>query len=157
VPISALRPNAFRLAGEVADGAISWVTPIAYLTETGLPAMRAGAEAAGRERPPLVAHVPVAVSTDRAAARDAFRAQFPVYPKLPFYAAMFAAAGYPVTAESEMSDDLVDVLTVSGGPAEVRARLEAIQERGIDEIMVSHVAVADEAGELAALSEVLAG
>ncbi len=157
VPISALRPNAFRLAGEIADGAISWVTPIAYLVETALPAMRAGAETAGRERPPLIAHVPVAISTDRAAARDAFRAQFPVYPKLPFYAAMFAVAGYPVTANAEMSDDLVDVLTVSGGPEEVRTRLEAIQERGIDEVMISHVAVTDEAEELATLSEVLAG
>lgn len=157
VPISALRPNAFRLAGEIADGAISWVTPIDYLTETALPAMRAGADAAGRERPPLVAHVPVAVSTDRAAARAAFRAQFPVYPKLPFYAAMFAAAGYPVTAEAEMSDDLVDVLTVSGNPDEVRARLEEIRSRGIDELMISHVAVADEAEELTALSEVMAG
>ena len=113
--------------------------------------------AVGRERPPLVAHIPVAISTDRAAARDAFRAQFPVYPKLPFYAAMFAAAGYPVTAAAEMSDDLVDVLTVSGGPAEVRARLEAILAGGIDELMISHVAVADEAEELAALAEVLAG
>ena len=157
VPISALRPNAFRLAGEIADGAISWVTPIAYLIETALPAMQAGAEAAGRERPPLVAHVPVAVSTDRAAARDAFRSQFPIYPKLPFYAAMFAAAGYPVTANAEMSDDLIDVLTVSGSPDEIQARLEEILAAGIDEVMISHVAVANEAEELAALSEVLAG
>ena len=157
VPISALRPNAFRLAGEIADGAISWVTPIAYLIETALPAMQAGAGAAGRERPPLVAHVPVAVSTDRAAARDAFRSQFPIYPKLPFYAAMFAAAGYPVTSSAEMSDDLVDVLTVSGSPDEIQARLEEILAAGIDEVMISHVAVADEAEELAALSEVLAG
>ena len=70
---------------------------------------------------------------------------------------MFAAAGYPVTANAEMTDDLVDVLTVSGSPDEVRTRLEAIQAGGIDELMISHVAVADEAEELAALSEVLAG
>src|SRR5215211_4527998 len=59
VPISALRPNAFRLAGEIADGAISWVTPIDYLTQTALPELQAGAEAMGRERPSLIAHVPV--------------------------------------------------------------------------------------------------
>src|ERR671912_1511516 len=51
VPISALRPNAFRLAGEIADGAISWVTPIDYLTQTALPELQAGAEAMGRDRP----------------------------------------------------------------------------------------------------------
>jgi F420-dependent oxidoreductase-like protein len=157
VPISALRPNAFRLAGEIADGAISWVTPIDYLTRTALPQLQAGAEAMGRERPPLIVHVPVIVSTDRAAARATFRAQFPIYPKLPFYAAMFAEAGYPVTAGGEMSDELVETLAVSGGPEEIRDRLEAIQARGIDELMVSHVVVADEEAELAVLSEILAG
>jgi F420-dependent oxidoreductase-like protein len=157
VPISALRPNAFRLAGEIADGAISWVTPIDYLTQTALPELRAGAEAMGRERPPLIAHVPVIVSTDRAAARAAFRSQFPLYPKLPFYAAMFAEAGYPVTAAGEMTDELVETLAVSGTPGEIRDRLEAIRARGIDELMISHVVVADEEAELAALSEILAG
>ena len=156
VPISALRPNAFRLAGEIADGAISWVTPVDYLTRTALPQMQAGAEATRRERPPLIAHVPVSVSTDPAAARAAFRAQFPIYPKLPFYAAMFAAAGYPVTAGEEMTDELVETLAVSGGPEEIRARLEAIRARGIDELMISHVVVADEEAELAVLSEILA-
>ncbi len=157
IPISALRPNAFHLAGEIADGAISWVAPIAYLVETALPALRAGAEAAGRPRPPLIAHVPVAVSADRAAARAAFRAQFPHYAKLPFYAAMFAAAGYPVTPSGEMTDELVEALAVSGPPAAIRERLEAIRARGIDELMIHLVVVADEASELAALSEILAG
>ncbi len=156
IPISALRPNAFRLAGEIADGAISWVTPIDYLTQTALPELQLGAEAMGRERPPLIAHVPVSVSTDRAAARAAFRAQFPVYARLPFYAAMFAEAGYPVTAGGEMTDELVETLAVSGGPEEIRDRLEAIRARGIDELMISHVVVADEEAELAALSEILA-
>jgi F420-dependent oxidoreductase-like protein len=157
VPISALRPHAFRLAGEIADGAISWVTPIDYLIRTALPAMHAGADAAGRQRPPLIAHVPVAVTTDRAAARAAFRAQFPIYPKLPFYAAMFAESGYPVTANSEMTDELVETLAVTGGVDEIRARLEAIRSAGIDELLISQVVVADGDSELAALSEVLAG
>src|SRR4051794_40232107 len=56
IPISALGPNAFRLAGELADAAITWVTPIQYIVETALPALQAGANQAGRERPPLIAH-----------------------------------------------------------------------------------------------------
>jgi F420-dependent oxidoreductase-like protein len=157
IPISALRRGAFELAGEVADGAITWVTPIDYIVETGIPAMQEGAERAGRARPPVIAHVPVSVSTDRQAARDAFRKQFPVYSKLPFYAAMFAAAGFPVTAEQEMSDALVDELAVSGDAAEIRSRLEDIRARGIDELLISHVTVADETEELAELSKILAG
>ena len=156
LPISALRRGAFVLAGEVADGAITWVTPIDYIVQTGIPALQEGADRAGRERPPVIAHVPVAVSSDREAARNAFRKQFPVYPKLPFYAAMFADAGFPVTAEQEMSDALVDELAVSGDAAEVRDRLEAIRARGVDELLISHVVVADEAEELAALSAILA-
>jgi len=155
LPISALRRNAFELAGELADGALSWVTPIDYIVDTAIPAMQEGADKAGRGRPPVIAHVPVAVSTDRTAARNAFREQFPVYPKLPFYAAMFADAGYPVTEQQEMSDALVDVLTVSGDAAEIRAGLLAIRERGIDEIYISQVIVEDEASELEELCRVI--
>lgn len=156
VPISALRRNAFTLAGELADGAITWVTPVDYIVNTALPALQEGADRAERERPPLIAHVPVAVSSDRDAARDAFRAQFPIYSKLPFYVAMFADAGLPVTASGEMTDALVDNLAVSGDAAEIRSRLQAIRAQGIDELLISHVIVEDEATELAILSEVLA-
>ena len=43
--ISALGEKAFRLAGEVADGAISWMCPVPYLLDTALPALRVGAQA----------------------------------------------------------------------------------------------------------------
>lgn len=156
LPISALRKNAFELAGELSDGAITWITPVHYVLNTGIPAMERGAEKAGRtERPPVIAHVPVAVSTDRAAAREAFRAQFPVYSKLPFYANMFADAGYPVTAADEMSDELVDELAVSGSGAEIRERLLTMHGRGIDELIISPVPVANGDEELAALSEII--
>jgi F420-dependent oxidoreductase-like protein len=156
LPISALRKNAFRLAGEIADGAISWVTPLHYLVNTALPAVEAGATAAGRPRPPVIAHVPVAVSTDRDASRNAFRAQFPAYSKLPFYQGMFADAGFPVTSDETMTDELVDNLTVSGTPDDIRKRLEAIRAEGIDELLVSNVVVSDAASELATLSEIIA-
>src|SRR5437868_8743200 len=51
--ISALGEKAFRLAGEIADGAISWVCPVPYLLDTALPALRAGAQAQHRPAPPL--------------------------------------------------------------------------------------------------------
>jgi hypothetical protein len=70
---------------------------------------------------------------------------------------MFAEAGYPVTSDGEMTDALVETLAVSGSPLEIRARLEAIRARGIDELMISHIVVADEETELATLSEILAG
>jgi alkanesulfonate monooxygenase SsuD/methylene tetrahydromethanopterin reductase-like flavin-dependent oxidoreductase (luciferase family) len=69
--ISALGEKAFRMAGEIADGAISWVCPVPYLLAKALPALRAGAEAQQRPAPPLVAHIPVAMSTDAAAVQAA--------------------------------------------------------------------------------------
>jgi F420-dependent oxidoreductase-like protein len=157
VPISALRQNAFRLAGELADGAISWVTPVDYLVETAIPAMDEGAAKSGRQRPPLIAHVPVALTTDRAAGREAFRQQFSIYGRLPFYAAMFEAAGFPVDDAGRMSDGLVETLAVVGDADEIRERLTAILARGIDEVMISHVVVGDEASELETISGILAG
>jgi F420-dependent oxidoreductase-like protein len=156
LPIAALRPSAWRLAGEISDGAISWLNPIDYIVEIAKPALEEGAANAGRSRPPVIGHVPVAISTDRAAARAAFRARFPVYGQLPFYAEMFAVAGYQVDEEGRMPDALVDDLLVSGTADEVRTRLEAIQQRGINELLVSHVPVIEEAPELEALSAVLA-
>ncbi|MCA9833358.1 MAG: LLM class flavin-dependent oxidoreductase [Thermomicrobiales bacterium] len=157
VPISALRTNAFELAGELSDGAITWVTPIHYILNTGIPAMERGAEKAGRsQRPPVIAHVPVAVSADREAARQAFRNQFPMYSKLPFYAAMFSDAGFPVTSRGEMTDELVDELAVSGSEAEIRERLLKLHDLGIDELLISQVIVHDAAEELEQLSAILA-
>jgi len=154
--VSALRQNAFELAGELSDGAITWVTPVHHIVNTGIPALQAGADRAGRERPPVVAHVPVAFSTDRDAAREAFRAQFPVYPKLPFYAAMFAAAGLPATADGLWTEELIDSLLVFGTPAEIRTRLEDIRAQGIEELLISQVVVVDEASELEGLSQLIA-
>ena len=61
---SALRTNGFRVCGELADGAISWVCPLPYLRDVAVPAINEGAAKAGRTPPPLIAHVPVVVSED---------------------------------------------------------------------------------------------
>ena len=65
--------NAFELAGELADGAISWLCPPRYLQDVALPAMRRGAEKAERPVPPLVAHVLVAPSVDMTQVRASTR------------------------------------------------------------------------------------
>ena len=63
--ISALGKKAFELSGEIADGAISWMCPVPYLLNIGLPALRTATAADGRSAPSLVAHVIVALSQDR--------------------------------------------------------------------------------------------
>ena len=156
LPISALRAGAFRLAGEISDGALSWVCPVPYLVNTAKPAMLEGARAAGRPAPPLIGHVPVAVGTDREAVRAAARTQLATYGRLPFYRGMFEDAGFPVNADNTLSDALLDELVVSGTPAEIAARLHQIQEAGVDELLVMRVAVADAGAEEAVLIDLLA-
>src|SRR5260370_31210628 len=46
--VSALGEKAFRLAGEIADGAISWMCPVPYFLDKALPALRSGAQAHNR-------------------------------------------------------------------------------------------------------------
>ncbi|MEI6136653.1 MAG: LLM class flavin-dependent oxidoreductase [Chloroflexota bacterium] len=131
---SALRPRSFELCGELADGAISWMCPKAYLVEQALPAIALGAERGGRAAPPLIAHVPVAVSTDREAVRAIARRQLGGYQSTPFYLAMFREAGFPQANEG-YSDELLDDLVVSGTEDEVVRRLLSYIEAGCGEVL----------------------
>src|SRR5215469_13118032 len=94
--VSALGEKAFQLAGEIADGALSWLCPVPYLLNTGLPGLRKGASIAGRSAspPPLVAHVLVALTTDRNLAMAVGHQFIDFYTRLPFYVKMFTSAGF---------------------------------------------------------------
>ncbi len=155
--ISALGEKAFRLAGEISDGAISWVTPVPYLLDTGLPALRAGAEAQGRPVPPLVAHIPVAMSTDEAAVQAAARSRIAYYAKAPFYAHMFASAGFPVSDDGGGLPALLKELVVSGDQAQVEQRLRELLASGLDELLLMLIPVKDEARERGELMQVIGG
>ncbi len=153
--ISTLGEGAFRLAGEIADGALPWLCPVPYLLKTGLPALRESATSHGRTPPPVVAHVLVAVSEDRQAVLDATRAQIQHHGQLPFYANMFAGAGFPIPADGSMSDELVSSLVISGSDAAIADRFSDILASGLDELLVLPVAVHDSERELSQLMQLI--
>jgi F420-dependent oxidoreductase-like protein len=143
VLISTLGEKAFQLAGQVANGALSWVCPLPYLIRTEIPALRASADAVGRAAPPLVAHVLVALGEDLGSVLAAGHQMLDFYAKVPFYANMFTNAGLPSTDDQQaVSDDLVESLVISGNEAAVAARFTELLETGLDEIMVSLVPTA---------------
>ena len=154
--ISVLGEKAFHLAGAIADGAISWVCPVPYLLTTALPALQAGARAHHRPVPPLVAHIPVAMSTDAAAVQAAATPRISFYTKAPFYAHMFATAGFPVAADGTGVDELVKALVVAGTEAQVEKRLRELLASGLDELLLMLVPVKDEAREREQLVQVIA-
>ena len=139
VPIlaSALRPASFALSGAVADGAISWICPAAYVQQTCLPALRAAGGEAGREAPPIILHVPVMVSIDVGAVRAAMRERFAFYVRLPNYVAMFEEAGFPEAREGRWSDAMIDAVVVYGTTSAVEARLRTLQEAIPGELLVT--------------------
>lgn len=138
IPIvaSALRTSSYEVCGELTDGAISWMSPLRFLFDEALPAITRGADRAGRDAPPLIAHVPFIVSEDREAVRELARQQVGFYAQTPFYQRMFAAAGFPDVAEG-YSDALLDDLVVSGSEDDVVAALSSIVERGVGEVLAS--------------------
>ena len=153
--ISALRTGAFHLAGEVSEGAISWVCPVPYLLEKALPALRSGAAKSGRPVPPLVAGIPVALSQDRKAVQAAARSQLSRYGRLPFYANMFADAGFPIAPDGTMTDALIDNLVISGDETAIAARFTELLDAGLDELLVMNVQIEDPEIEQVRLSRLI--
>ncbi|HLH60568.1 MAG TPA: LLM class flavin-dependent oxidoreductase [Ktedonobacteraceae bacterium] len=154
--ISALGEKAFHLAGEVADGAISWVCPVPYLLDKALPALRAGAQASNRPAPPLVAHIPVAISTDEAAVQAAATPRISFYTRAPFYRHMFELAGFPIGEDGTGTSRLVQALVVAGEQARVEKRLRELLASGLDELLLMLVPVKDETREREQLMQVIA-
>ncbi len=157
VPIAALRAPAFPLAGRLADGGMSWNCPTAYLQQVAMPALQAGADAAGRARPRLLAHVPVLVTTDRALVHRRAGEQLRGYAAAPFYARMFADAGYPINADGSVSPELIDDLVVSGSPEEIATQLRHRLDLGFDVLMVNPLRTDDDAGHEDTVLEILGG
>ncbi|MFL6471650.1 MAG: LLM class flavin-dependent oxidoreductase [Nitrososphaeraceae archaeon] len=155
VLISTLGKKVFQLAGEIADGALSWACPVPYLIRTGIPALRTAAAANGRSAPPLVANVSVALSQDRHSVLAAGHQLIDMYAKFPFYAKMFSDAGFPLTSDQTVPDALVDSLVISGNEATVAARFTELLAAGLDELMVTLVPIKDAVDEFTRLMHLI--
>lgn len=153
--ISALGPGAFRLAGEIADGVLPFMCPLPYLTTTALSALSAGAAAAGRPRPPIVAHELIAFTEDRATALQAGRRVIDFFAKLPTYHNMFVEAGFSEQEITAVSDRLVDSLLVFGNESRIKDRLQEQLSSGVDELTISPVPISDAAQEQTRLARLL--
>lgn len=155
ISVSALSPKSYIVAGEIADAAISWMAPIPYLVETGLTNLAEGAQKAKRDAPPLIAHVPVAVTTDRDRALELARNELIYYGALPFYQRMFEAAGLPATDNHSTPKEVVDAILVSGSAEQIRQRLEEILAEGIGEVLLHPIVIDDADAERRELAQII--
>lgn len=155
VPVlaSALQPGAFELCGEFADGAITWLCPVDYVREQGLPALARGAaraasgetrgaeDASGPRGPRLVLHVPVCRSSDPDVVLEAATQTFGPYTQYQFYREMFQAAGHPSGDEPRFTPQLADALVVSGSDEEILRRLDDLETQGVTDLMITPIGV----------------
>lgn len=141
VPVmaSALQVGSFRLCGELADGAISWVAPWNYLRDIALPALQEGAAKANRPAPPLVAHAPVFLGRNKEEMLERSRKLLGRYTTLPNYQKMMIASGFTDVESGGNMDPFLEALVVSGSDDQVIAGLKTILDEGAGEIIVHPV------------------
>lgn len=142
VLVATLGESAYHQAGMISDGAISWNTPLSFLHNTALPALAAGATAANRPRPPLIAHAWVSLHPDADAVIAATLDTVSGYARLPFYANMFASAGYAVH-DGVVDPALAQALVMHGDESAIRDRLAQFFASGIDEVLLTVVNIGD--------------
>ncbi|GBD13740.1 Putative coenzyme F420-dependent oxidoreductase [bacterium HR24] len=93
VLVSALGPVMLRVAGELAEGTVTWMTGPRALETHVVPRLIRAAEAAGRPRPRVAVGLPIAVTSDPEAARQRAGQLFQFYNQLPSYRRMLDIEG----------------------------------------------------------------
>ncbi|MEV0623725.1 LLM class flavin-dependent oxidoreductase [Nonomuraea sp. NPDC050404] len=159
IGLGVLRKGMARLAGQVADVAITWLTPVDYLAETVMPALREGAEEAGRPAPRLAAMVPLAVTRpDREPAEQAM-ASNALHLQAPHYVDMLRKAGLDVTGRDSAADAKAAVAGgafLSGDLGELVTRLKEYERAGADEIILNLTGVFNLQGQKETMNELKA-
>ena len=148
--MAAIGPQMLRLAGELADGVLGYCWSLEYVRSVVLPNLQEGAERGGRSLdafdvacgfPALVGEL------------DLIRGQALMFATAggssPEYARSFAAAGFGAEVEeiaarfeagdvpgalAVVTDEMADAVTIAGSPDQVRGRLDAYRDAGLDTV-----------------------
>jgi alkanesulfonate monooxygenase SsuD/methylene tetrahydromethanopterin reductase-like flavin-dependent oxidoreductase (luciferase family) len=138
--VGVLREGMARLAGRVADVAITWLTPLEHVRGTLLPALEAGAAERGRAAPRTVSVVHVVL--DRPG-RDRTRAALMACERhvmAPHYSAMLRGAGIELADEdpAHRAQALLDAgVIASGTPQDVAGAVAGYHDAGVDEVVLN--------------------
>jgi F420-dependent oxidoreductase-like protein len=123
--IAALAPKMLALAGRESDGTITWMTGPKTLREHTLPRLTEAAAKAGRPAPRVVVGLPVALTTEVAAAREAAGRIFQIYGALPSYRAMLDREGVEGPAD----------VAIVGDAAAVTEQIAALRAIGVTDYL----------------------
>jgi len=152
--LSAVFQKGIALCGEIADGIILTRSTVRTAAQVRTH-LAEGARSAGRDpaRIEVTTLLPTSVDDTRTAALAALRPGIAFYCGFfPRYNRMMAEHGFAVeanaiaeawarsdreAAERAVSDEMIDATSVSGTPAQCRARIEAYRRSGIDVPIIS--------------------
>jgi F420-dependent oxidoreductase-like protein len=135
--VAALGPVMLGHTGRLADGTITWMTGPRTLGDHIVPTLRAAAEKAGRPTPRVVAGLPIALTNDVAAAREAMGKAFAIYGTLPSYRAMLDREGAEGPAD----------VALLGDEAALREQIGRLRDMGVTDFDAAITPVADGAHE----------
>jgi F420-dependent oxidoreductase-like protein len=133
--LAALGPRMLRLAAELADGTVLWMTGPATVRAHILPTITGAAEALGRPSPRVVCILPICVTSDPDAARAAAAKVFAIYGQLPSYRAMLDREGAAGPAD----------VALVGDEASVEAQLADLAEAGVTDFVAGEFSRGDDA------------
>jgi len=134
VLLAALGPAMLRLAGELTDGTVTWMTGPRTLAEHVVPTITRAAAAGLRPAPRVVAGLLVCVTTDADDVRARIAERFGLAGQVPEYRAVL---------EREGADGPQDVAIV-GDEAAVAAGVRRIRDAGVTELLAAPFGTVEE-------------
>ena len=133
--VAALGEHMLRIAGEQADGTILWMTGARTVEEHVVPTIRSAAAAHGRPQPRIVAGLPIVLTDDERAARDAVGKIMVHYGQIPSYRAMLDREGVAGPGD----------IALVGDERQLDAALDRLAAAGVTDFDAALIPVDDEA------------
>ncbi|MFB7620209.1 LLM class flavin-dependent oxidoreductase [Kitasatospora sp. NPDC056181] len=159
IGLGVLREPMARLAGEGADRAITWLTPLGYIRERLAPAMEEAAAKAGRPTPRIVSIVHCAVDRPQRDLQQVALKAVGAHLGSPHYSDMLNQAGIPVDPDDTPAAAKMIIehnLFATGTPDEIAATIASYHDAGIDEVAISVCGLHLHEGRGAALRDLTA-
>ena len=128
--VAALGPVMLKIAGELADGTVTWMTGPKTLDDHIIPGIGKGAEAASKPAPKIAAGFPIVLTSNTDEAKTRIDKVLSIYGMLPSYRAML---------DKEGAKGPSDVALV-GDEAELRSRIQQLKDIGVTDFCASIVA-----------------
>ena len=127
IAIAALAPMMLRVAGELADGTVTWMAGPKTIESHVVPRINAAAEAAGRPSPRVSVSLPVAVTDDPAGARQRAAQEFQSHGLLANYRRMLDVEG------AKAPEDVALI----GNEAEVERQIRTLADAGATDLVAA--------------------